>query len=135
MNLRLRLAIEWMVIGLLASALVSFAYYWRGTDAFDNLLYDRLSATARPSADPDILIVTIDDSSLRAIGKWPWPRDTHARVMETLQKAKPRSITLDVLLSETSMGNGDSDLATAMAGPTPVIMPLHFLHSLLQKLY
>jgi CHASE2 domain-containing sensor protein/signal transduction histidine kinase len=127
MNLRLRLAIEWLVIGLLASTIVGFAHFWRGTESFDSLFYDQLSAVSRPAADKDILLIRIDDPSLKAIGIWPWPRNTHARLIEKLQVAKPRSITLDVLLSEAGETAGDDALAAAMqGGPAPVLMPLHF---------
>ncbi len=126
MNLRLRLTIEWLVIALLASAIVSFAHFWRGTESFDNLFYDQLSALSRPAADKETLLVMIDDPSLKAIGIWPWPRETHARLIEKLQASSPRSITLDVLLSEAGETSGDDALAVAMQGPTPVLMPLHF---------
>jgi len=127
MNLRLRLAIEWLAIGLFASAVVVAAILWRGTAPFDNLLYDRLSAAARPAADQNILIVAIDDPSLAALGKWPWDRSTHARLIERLQAKQPRSITFDILLAETSMAASDASLAEAMRqGPAPVFMPLHF---------
>jgi CHASE2 domain-containing sensor protein/signal transduction histidine kinase len=126
MNLRRRLAIEWMLIGLLASALVIWAHGWRGTGSFDNLFYDQISSLSRPAPDPDILLVTIDDPSLKAIGKWPWPRGVHAKAIAQLQAANPRSITFDVLLSETGDAAEDDALAGAMTGPSPVLMPLHF---------
>ncbi len=126
MNLRRRLAIEWVFIGLLASTLVIWAYGWHGTKSFDNLFYDQLSTVSRPTPDADILLVTIDEPSLKAIGKWPWPRGVHAKAIAQLQAAKPRSITFDVLLSETGDAAGDDALAYAMAGHSPVLIPLHF---------
>jgi CHASE2 domain-containing sensor protein/signal transduction histidine kinase len=128
MNVRLRLAVEWLAIGVLATAIVLAASLWRGTSSFDNLLYDRLSAAARPPADRDILLVTIDDPSLTALGKWPWDRNIHARLIEKLQAKQPRTIAFDILLSESDGTTGDEQLAAAMAaGPAPVFMPLHFV--------
>lgn len=127
MKLRLRLAIEWLAIGLLATGVVLAALLWRGTSSFDNLLYDRLSAAGRPTADREILLVTVDDPSLAALGKWPWDRGIHARLIEKLQAKQPRSIAFDILLSEGGDAAGDAHLAAAMAaGPAPVFMPLHF---------
>jgi CHASE2 domain-containing sensor protein/signal transduction histidine kinase len=126
MNLRRRLAIEWVFICLLASTLVIWAYGWHGTEPFDNLFYDQLSTVSRPTPDADILLVTIDEPSLKAIGKWPWPRGVHAKAVAQLQAAKPRSITFDVLLSETGDAAGDDALAYAMTGHSPVLIPLHF---------
>jgi CHASE2 domain-containing sensor protein/signal transduction histidine kinase len=125
MNLRVRLAIEWVAIGLLATAIVMLALLWRGTSSFDNLIYDQLSAAGRPAADHSVLIIAIDDPSLAALGKWPWDRATHARLIEKLQAKKPRSITFDILLSEAS--SADGVLAQSMAmGPAPIFIPLHF---------
>ena len=126
MNLRARLAVEWIAIGVVATAVVVSAMLWRGTGSLDNLLYDRFSSAWRPTADQNILIVAIDDPSLKALGKWPWDRATHARLLTKLQAAKPRSITFDILLSEPSDPSTDSALASAMQGPAPVITPLHF---------
>jgi CHASE2 domain-containing sensor protein/signal transduction histidine kinase len=125
-NLRFRLAIEWLAIGLIATALVIVAVFWRGTSSFDSLLYDQLSAASRPAADSKVLIVAIDDPSLSALGNWPWDRATHAKLLEKLQAAKPRSIVFDVLLSEPGDPGGDAALATAMKGPAPLFTPLHF---------
>ena len=128
MNLRLRLAIEWLAIGLFATAVLIAALHWRGTAPFDNLLYDQLSAAHRPTADPQTLIVAIDDPSLAVLGKWPWERDIHARLLTLLQKKSPRSIAFDILLSESSSGDADRKLAAAMqAGPAPVFIPVHFI--------
>jgi CHASE2 domain-containing sensor protein len=102
MNLRLRLAMEWLAIGLFATAVVVAALLWRGTAGFDNLLYDQLGAASRPPADKGILLVTIDDPSLSALGKWPWDRSVHARLIEKLQSQNPGSIAFDVLLSESA---------------------------------
>lgn len=126
MNLRLRLALEWLGIGLLATAIVMAALAWRGASSFDNLLYDRLTAANRAPADPQILLVTIDDQSLQRLGKWPWDRSVHARLIDRIQATSPRTITLDVLLPEASPS--DAALAVSMsAGPTPVFLPIHFL--------
>jgi CHASE2 domain-containing sensor protein len=127
MNLRLRLIIEWLAIALLSSLAVALALQWRGTSAFDYLFYDQLSGLSRPQADPNVLLVTIDDPSLQSIGKWPWPRDTHAALITKLQAAKPKAILLDILLSEPSTEADDNALAAAMQQGTPVYVPMHFV--------
>ncbi len=127
MTLRLRLFVEWAIIALLASAAVILALQWRGTSAFDNLFYDQLSSLARPKADDDILIVAIDDPSLAELGIWPWPRNFHADVISKLKQSKPRSILLDVLMSEDGPVENDDALAAAIKGPVPVYLPVHFV--------
>jgi PAS domain S-box-containing protein len=127
MNLRLRLAMEWLAIGLFATAVVVATLFWRGTAGFDNLLYDQLTAVNRPAAGDQVLLITIDDPSLAALGQWPWDRAIHARLIEKLQSRNPRSITLDILLSEKASALSDEQLSSAMTSrAAPVFVPLHF---------
>jgi len=125
-NLRLRLALEWLAIGLLATTFVICAMLWRGTAAFDYLVYDNLSAVSRPPPDKNILIIAIDDNSMATLGQWPWDRKVHAQLLKKLQGLGARSISFDILLSESSETESDSEFAEAMAGSTPVFLPLHF---------
>ncbi len=127
MSLRLRLAVEWLLIGGIASLLVIFALNWRGIDDFDNIIYDQIASFGRPDADPDILIVAIDDRSLSEIGKWPWPRNIHAELFEKLKPANPNSVALDVIISEPSADGGDELLTDAIANMPSIFLPLHFI--------
>jgi PAS domain S-box-containing protein len=127
MTLRLRLIIEWLVIAISASLVVMLALQWRGTASFDYLFYDQLSGIGRPKADQKTLIVSIDDASLAKLGQWPWSRDKHAALITKLQGAKPRSILLDILISEPGAAEQDAALANAMRLGSPVYIPLHFV--------
>jgi adenylate cyclase len=68
--------------------------------------YDwRMRATADPSAArDDIVLVTIDADSLRAleprVGRWPWPRLVHAPVIDFLARGGARVVAYDVLFTE-----------------------------------
>ncbi|OSM05234.1 CHASE2 domain-containing protein [Magnetofaba australis] len=51
----------------------------------ENFLYDaRLNATLPNEIDPRIVIVDIDERSLKELGQWPWSRDKLARLVNTL---------------------------------------------------
>lgn len=64
-------------------------------------------------ADPDIVIVDIDEGSLEAMakeyGRWPWPRQVFAEFLETLQEQQPRAVVFDILFSDPDIFNPDSD--------------------------
>lgn len=95
-----------------------------GLEQLDMHFYDRVLPLAAQSPSPEILIVAIDESSLAALGKWPWPRETHARLLNRLAEAGARSVMLDLLLMEPSDDAAqDSRLAQAMA-QLPVYLPL-----------
>lgn len=51
-------------------------------------------------AHPDIVHIDIDDRSVEQIGKWPWSRDKHARLIQTLNECGARSIAFDILFIE-----------------------------------
>ena len=49
----------------------------------------------------DIVIVDIDDASLRALGRWPWPRDRLATLVETLfDDDHAAALGMDLVLAE-----------------------------------
>ncbi len=85
-----------------------------GVQSIRNLVFDglqRLSPRA-PAADPPVLIVDIDEESLRRLGQWPWPRDRLARGLARLHELGPAAVTLDVLLSEPDRTSPDQILAS-----------------------
>lgn len=126
MKLRRRLLIEWLIIIIFGTLACLLMLQWRATSAFDNMFYDQLSAASRPAPDHDILIINIDEQSLAELGKWPWPRTNHADLIEKLNVDRPRSILLDILVSEASNVRDDRALAVAMRKSTPVYLPVNF---------
>lgn len=71
----------------------------------------------------DVVIVAIDDISLARIGRWPWPRDVHARLLDVLTDAGSRAVGLDVIFSEPD-ATYDIALAGAMQRHGRVVLPL-----------
>ncbi len=58
---------------------------WQGLERLDALLQDtRTRLTLPRTLDTRIVIVDIDDRSLAEVGRWPWPRDQLARLVDEL---------------------------------------------------
>ncbi|MBA4108190.1 MAG: hypothetical protein C0487_01145 [Leptothrix sp. (in: Bacteria)] len=118
---------EWLgvsaVLALLAFWLGSGSWTWR----MDQAAYDiGLSFWSRPAPN-DIVLVTIDEASLRQLGQWPWPRALHATVIQQITQSEPKAILLDLLLSEPSPDpTQDEVLAQALAQSGKVVLPLSF---------
>ena len=56
---------------------------------------------ADPSkAYPGIVLVSIDESSLEAFGRWPWPRDRHGYVVRYLKRAGAKAVVFDLMFFE-----------------------------------
>ncbi len=65
--------------------------------AFD--LYQRM-APAPALPEQPVVVVDIDEASLKAIGQWPWPRTVMADLTRKLTEAGAASVAFDVLFSE-----------------------------------
>lgn len=119
-----RLRFEWWLVALLTSALVVLLVADRTPARLDNLIYDSLLRLARRAPSPDILIVAIDNRSLREIEPWMWSRARHAALIERLAAAHPRAIGYDVLFVEPGQPDQDAQLGRAMAASGAVFVPL-----------
>jgi len=50
--------------------------------------------------DHKITIVAVDENSIRALGRWPWPRKTFARLVDKINRARPERVVFDVFFTE-----------------------------------
>jgi len=90
----------------------------------------RLRHGSRLAPSPDIVLVAVDDSSLEELGRWPWPRERLAAIVETLTECGARAVGLDIIFPEpqkvryvapadTVYGGADSSVIE-QAPPVPV---------------
>jgi adenylate cyclase len=86
-------------VGVLVFAL----FFWAPEflKVVETKLYD-LHFTLRGPRDPgdQVVIAAVDEKSVAAIGRWPWPRSVLARLVTALSEGGARVIALDILLSE-----------------------------------
>lgn len=122
----LRLRAEWWLLAFLLSGLAVVLTIDRTMGRLDNLIYDHALRMDSPPTSDEILIVAIDDESLRQLGRWPWPREIHAQLINELTRAKPRTIAYDVLFTEPGPEADDMLLAAAMTNAQNLFVPLSF---------
>jgi len=116
-----RLYAEWTAVALVATLLVTALVLGRLTERLDHIVYDyALTASGHPPPD-DIVIIAIDNQSLQAIGRWPWPRTVHARALDRIAEAGPRNVGYDVLFVEATPD--DAELARAVRR-SPTYLPM-----------
>lgn len=118
--------LEWLVIAVFAITLVTALVVGRVTERLDHVFYDSLVGFYAPPPSDRILLVTIDNQSIATIGKWPWPRTVHARLLERLQTARPAVVAYDVLFTEPGNADDDARLAAAQQALGRVILPTLF---------
>ncbi|HNP34291.1 MAG TPA: adenylate/guanylate cyclase domain-containing protein [Woeseiaceae bacterium] len=88
-------------------------------DRVENYLYDvRVRLTMPGTVDDQIVIVDIDEASQLALGQWPWPRDTLARIVDKLFDTYEISVLgLDVLFAEAEETSSERLLQALAASP------------------
>ncbi|MBS3805339.1 MAG: CHASE2 domain-containing protein [Oleiphilaceae bacterium] len=89
----------------------------------DAWMYDALITAFPAKPAQDTVLVAIDEQSLAALGKWPWPRSRHADLVRKLHQAGADTIVFDVLFPEASAD--DTDFAAAMTNHGQVVLALH----------
>jgi adenylate cyclase len=52
------------------------------------------------SPGQEVLLVLVDEKSLKEIGRWPWPRDTQARLIDHIHEGEPAVVGLDIIYAE-----------------------------------
>ncbi|MBW8840956.1 MAG: CHASE2 domain-containing protein [Sphingomonadales bacterium] len=122
-----RLLIEWCAVALLVLGLTLGLTLIGATSKADDAIYDQIVQLRAPPASERILLVTIDDASLAALGHWPWPRTVHAKAIQAISAARPAAIGYDVLFTEPARApEGDAALAAALSGAKKVTLPILF---------
>jgi len=93
-------------------------------ERIDLLIYDLLLIQQRQPPAEEVVIVAIDEASLQQLGRWPWSRRVHARLIDRLTQVGVRSIGFDILLSEPDRHDvgADQELAAAMARNGNVVL-------------
>ncbi|HQO28839.1 MAG TPA: CHASE2 and HATPase_c domain-containing protein [Accumulibacter sp.] len=91
----------------------------------DFLIFDLGQRLNWRSAPTDVLIVAIDQSNLETLGRWPWPRYRHARLLRNICASKPAVVGIDIAFSEAGDDPlADELLAEAIAECGNVVLPL-----------
>ena len=107
--------------GLIAALLVPLAFF-KPFYLIEAKLFDILSVIAPPRPSqlgPEI--VAIDEPSFSEIGqRWPWSRELHAKLIESLRAAGAKVIAFDIIFSEPSSEEADRRFAEVL-GPDVVL--------------
>ncbi|MBU2579302.1 adenylate/guanylate cyclase domain-containing protein [Patescibacteria group bacterium] len=75
----------------------------------------------------DIVIIAIDDESIKQIGQWPWKREIFADALLKLEEYKPKAVGIDVVFPEESrFGKQDDQILadTLTKLSYPIVLPI-----------
>ncbi len=86
-----------VTLAVLALALVRFPL----TEFFEYKFADlkfRLRGPLAPASP--VVVVAVDDDSLKRLGRWPWSREVIARLLSRIKAAGPRVVAVDIIFAE-----------------------------------
>ena len=105
-----------VLVALLLSALISIDFsYTHLIGVMERKTYDLMMRYRYNARAPDrgMIIIDIDEKSLAAMakdyGRWPWPRQVLAELVEGIERQQPAAIVFDVLFSDADVVNPESD--------------------------
>lgn len=98
------LRFEFLLLPLALLLALGFSVSRLGEE-LENLTLDwrfQARAASDPPADPQVLVVGIDEDALAKLGRWPWSREVHAQLVALLGSRPPAAAAFDVLFTEPS---------------------------------
>lgn len=135
-----------IIISFLISIFISSLYIYFPTlpSSIDNRLRDfmfNIRGEIKPKSD-SVIIIDLDEKSLKTLGQWPWSRDVLAKILYNLNNAEIAIIGFDIVFAEEdrtsphkifkefdlhkdNIPNFDLDFAHSVAN-TPTILGYQF---------
>jgi len=122
-----RYLVEHLSVLLVVAGLCVLLSISGGLSFFNRYVYDNLMQWLPMEPSGDVLIVGIDEYSLREVGRWPWDRRIHAQIINQLEEQGARAVLMDLILSEPDRGRPESDqaLVEAIRAAGHVYLPVH----------
>lgn len=120
-----RLRREWLLTACVAISLLTLLVFADIARPLANVLYDHLMRFQGFRATQNIVIVAIDDRTIRDMGGWPLHRRNYSKLLEQLDHAccRPQAIGIDLLFLDST--DDDVELAQNLKQHASVL-PLAF---------
>lgn len=90
-------------------------------NSFLDTFFRQRPATAGHS---DLVVIEIDQESIRAVGPWPWPWSYYAQMIEILHKWQAKAMVLDFTLSEENAPEQEAALQKVLAQKPSLYLPV-----------
>jgi eukaryotic-like serine/threonine-protein kinase len=88
--------------------IVAYGVFADGFGRAEYAAYDLGMNWASATPAPNIAIIAIDDPSINALGRWPWPRDYHADLINKLAKSGASVIGFTIFTTESQTDQGSA---------------------------
>ena len=89
---------------VIATVVLNLSTDFIGT--LERRFYDFSSTSTSRQPSDRIAVIAIDDQSVANIGRWPWPRDVHAKLIDQLSVAKAKTVVYTAFFLEPQVDAG-----------------------------
>ncbi|TAN63827.1 CHASE2 domain-containing protein, partial [bacterium] len=116
-----------VLLGIVASLIVIFLYWAkpRFLVEVDLKALDAMFTFKKPvKPTKDVVIVAVDERSVKEVGRWPWTRKKTAALIRRLKPA--RVVAVDIVYSEPESKEADIALQKAIAESGNVVLGYFF---------
>ncbi len=96
---------DWF-LGLTVSLVLLLAGGGQLIQSLERSAYDWGVRASNRTASDKVVVIAIDDSSIRNIGRWPWSREVHAKMTDMLTLGRAKVIGNLVYFSEPQVDAG-----------------------------
>lgn len=110
-----------ILIGIGVGLVLTFLYLLRLFDSWQLSLSDTLFLPRAPTND--IVIIAIDDKSIQTVGRWPWDRSVHARLIDSIA-TNAKAVGVDIAFPEPSTPEHDGKLAQVLTKHNNIVLPI-----------
>ena len=97
---------DWFVAVLVVMTVVVLHQATDLIGTLERRFYDFGSTSSGRQPSDRIAVIAIDDQSIANIGRWPWPRDVHAQLIDQLAAAKAKTIVHTTFFFEPQTDRG-----------------------------
>lgn len=97
---------DWFVGVLVVLAVLLLFVSTDAIPTMERRFYDFASTSTGRQPSDRIAVIAIDDQSIANIGRWPWPRDVHAQLIDQLAAAKAKTIVHTAFFFEPQTDRG-----------------------------
>ena len=110
---------DWFLGAVVVAAFALFASMNELVPSLERKAYDAALQAASRTPSDKVAVIAIDKQSIDNIGRWPWPRDLHARMIDLLSQAKVRAIGYLVFFAEPENEKINRTLTKIMDSAAP----------------
>lgn len=99
-----------LIFGLVVGAIIFGLYHLGYFRVWEYKTLDlRFNLRGKRQISDKIVIIDIDEDSIQNIGRWAWPRKTHAYLIDFLTAAGAKTIIFDMLFVDPDRNDPESD--------------------------